>query len=97
MSVEQKSIHTNLKVKIKELISAYEKLRDENLKLSEQKANLENILQERELAYLELDKKCNQHQLAKAFVASSEDAHDAKIRVNRIVREIDQCIALLNR
>ncbi|MDX9848417.1 MAG: hypothetical protein RBT74_15655 [Tenuifilaceae bacterium] len=97
MSVEQNTIHTGLKAKIKELISAYEKLKEENLKLSEQKATLENVLQERELAFLELDRKYNQQQLAKAFVASSEDAHDAKIKVNRIVREIDQCIALLNR
>ena len=97
MSVEQNTIHTGLKAKIKELISAYEKLKAENLKLSEQKATLENVLQERELAFLELDRKYNQQQLAKAFVASSEDAHDAKIKVNRIVREIDQCIALLNR
>ncbi len=97
MSVEQNTIHTSLKAKIKELISAYEKLKEENLKLSEQKATLENVLQERELAFLELDRKYNQQQLAKAFAASSEDTHDAKIKVNRIVREIDQCIALLNR
>lgn len=97
MNVNQKSIHNNLKAKIEELISAYEKLKEENLKLSEQKATLETILNERELAYLDLDKKYNQQQLAKAFVASSEDSHDAKIKINGIVREIDQCIALLNR
>jgi hypothetical protein len=97
MTQEQKSIHIRLKAKIEELVFAYEKLKEENLKLSSQKANLENVLQERELAYLELDRKYNQQQLAKAFAASSDDSHDAKIKVNRIVREIDHCIALLNR
>ncbi|HZJ73974.1 MAG TPA: hypothetical protein VFC87_04155 [Perlabentimonas sp.] len=95
--MKQNTIHTSIKQKVQELISAYEKLRDENLKLSEQKAKLEDILQERELAYLDLDKKHNQQLLAKAFVTSSEDAHDAKNKVDTIVREIDQCIALLNR
>ena len=95
--MEQNNIHTSIKQKVQELISAYEGLKEENLKLSEQNATLENILQKRELAYLELDQKYNQQQLAKAFATSSEDAHDAKIKVNRIVREIDQCIALLNR
>jgi site-specific DNA-adenine methylase len=97
MNQEQKTIHSKLKVKVEELISAYEKLKEENLKLKEHLTNLEDILQEREIAYMDLDKKYNQQQLAKAFAASSEDAHDAKIKVNRIVREIDQCIALLNR
>jgi site-specific DNA-adenine methylase len=97
MTEEQKSIHVKLRSKIEELVSAYEKLKEENLKLATQKASLESVLYERELAFLELDKKYNQQQLAKAFVASSDDAHDAKIKVNRIVREIDQCIALLNR
>lgn len=97
MNQEQNLIHNKLKAKIEELISAYEKLKEENLKLSEQKATLETILNERELAYLDLDKKYNQQQLAKAFAASSEDTHDAKMKINGIVREIDQCIALLNR
>ena len=97
MNTEQNSIHTILKVKIEELMTAYDKLKEENQKLFEQKVMLENVLQERELAYLELDKKYNQQQLVKAFAASSGDMHDAKIKVNRIVREIDDCIALLNR
>jgi len=35
--------------------------------------------------------------LAKVIASSDESTHDAKIKVNRIVREIDKCIALLNR
>jgi hypothetical protein len=35
--------------------------------------------------------------LAKAIALTDDTSHDAKIKVNRIVREIDKCIALLNR
>ena len=35
-------------------------------------------------------------ELAKG-IASAESTHDAKIKINRIVREIDKCIALLNK
>ena len=35
--------------------------------------------------------------MAKTIAASSEDAHDAKIKINRLVREIDKCISLLDR
>ncbi len=97
MKVEQKEIHVKLKEKVEELISAHQRLHEENKILVEQKASLENLLQKKDEAFIELEKKYNQQQLAKAFVASNGEAHDAKIRVNRIVREIDQCIALLNR
>ncbi|MFO8023128.1 MAG: hypothetical protein R6U65_11720 [Perlabentimonas sp.] len=97
MKVEQKEIHVKLKEKVEELISAHQRLHEENKILFEQKASLENLLQKKDEAFIELEKKYNQQQLAKAFVASNGEAHDAKIRVNRIVREIDQCIALLNR
>ena len=35
--------------------------------------------------------------IAKALIGSEEDSHEAKQKINRIVREIDKCIALLNR
>jgi len=31
------------------------------------------------------------------LAGNSEDSHQAKLKINRIVREIDKCIALLNR
>jgi hypothetical protein len=34
--------------------------------------------------------------LAKAFT-SSDDSKDAKLQISKIVREIDKCIALLNK
>ena len=35
--------------------------------------------------------------MTKAFIDAAGSNHDAKIKVNRIVREIDKCIALLNK
>ena len=44
-----------------------------------------------------MNNKYNKLKLAKRLLASSGDSHDAKIKINRIVREIDKCVALLNR
>ena len=44
-----------------------------------------------------LEEKYNKLKISKALIASSKDVHDAKLKVNRLVREIDKCIALLNR
>ena len=98
MNKEQETIQNRLRTKIETLVSAHQQLLDENATLKEHSTGLKQQLQEKEEAYIELEQKYNQQQLAKAFVASSEEhAHDAKIRVNRIVREIDHCIALLNK
>jgi len=97
MKVEQEQIHSKLRSKIEKLISAYEMLKKENENLLAKKESLEGILKEKEQTLMELESKYNQQQLAKAVIASSGDTHDAKLKVNRIVREIDQCIALLNR
>ena len=45
----------------------------------------------------ELKLKYNNVELAKAITDASGNNHDAKIKMNRIVREIEKCIALLNK
>ena len=35
--------------------------------------------------------------IAKTVSGADNDVHETKLRVNRIVREIDNCIALLNK
>ena len=45
----------------------------------------------------DLEEKYNKLKISKALIVSSNDVHDAKLKVNRMVREIDKCIALLNR
>jgi hypothetical protein len=39
----------------------------------------------------------NNLKIAKSLDISIASSHDAKLKVNRIVREIDKCIALLNK
>lgn len=97
MNVQQESVNQQLKTKIELLLSAYDKLKDENQKLTEQNRELDNMLKSKSQNLDEFEKRFNQAQLAKAVMASSQDIHDAKEKVKRIVREIDQCIALLNK
>jgi len=44
-----------------------------------------------------IENKYESLKLAKIIAPSSTDSHDAKIKLNRIVREIDRCISLLNK
>lgn len=97
MEVEQKDILITLKDKVKKLLSLYNNLKAENTELKKQIEDYNAQLKNKEAELDFLKNKLNKLKLAKSLVASTGDSHDAKIKINRIVREIDKCIALLNR
>jgi peptidoglycan hydrolase CwlO-like protein len=97
MEVEQKDIVITLKDKIKKLLSLYNDLKAENAQLKSQKEENKTIIKNKEAELDFLQNKYNKLKLAKSLLASTGDSHDAKIKINGIVREIDKCIALLNR
>ncbi len=43
------------------------------------------------------NRKTRNYHWLKGIMADGEETQDAKIQIKRIVREIDKCIALLNR
>lgn len=98
MDSKSDEIVDSLRLRIKTMISRYEEqkkqnnaLREKNLELTERVSQLENTIEE-------LNKKYENLKIAKVLSSiPGEDVHDTKIQVNRIVREIDKCIALLNR
>jgi hypothetical protein len=97
MEVEQKDIVVTLKDKVKKLLSLYNDLKAENADLKSQAEKQKNIIKNKEAELDFLKNKYNKLKLAKSLLASTGDSHDAKIKINGIVREIDKCIALLNR
>jgi len=97
MSVQQDNVNVRIKQKIQLLVSALDKERQENELLLSHNNELNKLLSEKEQAYIELKEHHDRLKFAKSLQASNQEVHDAKIKVNRIVREIDKCIALLNR
>jgi len=87
---------TELKNKISRLISLYEKADSEKQSAINEKAKLAAIIEEKNKRIKELEKHIEQLQLANAFKESSVDKQEAKQKIGRIVREIDDCIAMLN-
>jgi hypothetical protein len=97
MNAEQQKIFDSLREKIKKIISVYESEKEENNKLISEKEELVTKLIEREEEYKSLLKKYELLKLAKSFAGGDGGAHDAKIKINRMVREIDKCIALASK
>ncbi len=94
---EQFAEITILKDKILDLISMYESQKEANNILKEENRNLIKETQLKEYEISELKQQYETLKIAKTLTSSSKDAHDAKIKINRIVREIDSCIGLLNK
>ncbi len=86
-----------LKGKIMRLMDLHELSKAEAARLQAENSALKEELHREHAFITVLKEKNKQLQLAEAFKASSVDADDAKMKIGRIVREIDKCIALLNR
>ena len=81
---------------IRTLISIYEKTKREYEEVSEQLRRSEDAaVRDREQIY-ELEKQVDSLKLRNAFLATSGD-EEAKEKVDRLIREIDKCIAMLEK
>lgn len=85
------------KQKFERFIELYQKLKQENEELREENKELQFSVKVKEGEIKDLLEKLETNELAKTFLASSDNQRDAKLKINKIVREIDNCIALLNR
>ncbi|HDJ32907.1 MAG TPA: hypothetical protein ENF21_02265 [Bacteroidetes bacterium] len=97
MEGSQVSVIQELRGKIDRLIRSFESIKDRNRELEEEVNLLSERIRDKDREIAELTEKNKQLQLSRALMAGGEDVTEAKTNINRIVREIDKCIALLNR
>ena len=97
MGIAQADTFEQLQSRIQQLIELYERQRSDNEQLGGEKSELLKQIRQEQERSIELEEKYNKLKISRALIASSDDVHDAKLKVNRMVREIDKCIALLNR
>jgi len=96
MTDEQNILINELGDKIQQLIGVCEHAKEERDELRATVEKRDAAIGELTASVHELEEKNKKLQLAEAFRVSSEDTHDAKLKIGRIVREIDKCMALLS-
>jgi len=82
--------------KIKNLLEAHHRLELRCHELEQEKEKLTIIVEQHKLTIKELEEKNSLIKVSKSL-ESINDSDDVKKRINRLVREIDTCIGLLNR
>jgi chromosome segregation ATPase len=88
---------TLLNKKLEELFEKYNNLRTKNKDLAKENDTLKRYLQERDEKVKELEIKYERIKISGALMGEGEGAVEAKQKINELVREIDRCVALLNR
>jgi hypothetical protein len=86
-----------LNTKLDELLNRYKKLCTEVDDLKSSNEQLKELLQDRELKIRELEIKYERIKLTGALLGDGENSLEAKRKLTELVREIDRCVALLNR
>ena len=83
-----------LKQRISQLVAAYEKEKAERIRLSNE---LEHARQENNTykeQIIELKRQIDNQKLAGAFLNNGDNA-DSKKKIDRLIKEIDKCISLM--
>ncbi len=83
--------------KLRNLISEYQLLRAENQLLRRRELQLQEELTATRAKLEELKKQNDHLLLANQLGGSGEDRNTAKQQLEKMVREIDQCLTLLNK
>lgn len=85
------------KAKLDKLINLHSRMKEEKQLLTEENARLTEQIRTLAVRNEELNRKIEELKFAKSLLGAEDDPHEAKLKINRIVREIDKCIALLNK
>ena len=85
-----------LEYKASKLVEAKRKTENENSKLLNELSELKKIINKQKLDINKLEENNKVLKIAKSIDTGGE-AIDAKQKINELVREVDKCIALLNK
>ena len=97
MTERETTLLREFKSKLDKLIELYLRIKRDKQLLLEEQSQLKEQIRMLSVKNEELGRKNEDLMFAKSLLGSGDDSHGAKLKLNRIVREIDNCIALLNK
>ncbi|UOB18190.1 hypothetical protein [Abyssalbus ytuae] len=82
--------------KVNQLLKIMESLKQENQQLTDELARMNDIKLSLEKEILNWEEKYHSLKLANSMLGSDKNKTEAKLKINALIREIDQCIAQLS-
>lgn len=96
MTEEESLLLGNLTKNIRLLFDEFSQNENYTKKLEEEISYLKNEIELLKKEKDELSRKNEQMRLANQLLSGTDDSKEAKQKINKLIREIDKCIALLN-
>ncbi len=97
MTEEDRLLLIDLKQNTQHLFEQYTLLEQKNKMLQDELDKLKNQIESLEQERLELGWNNKQLKIANQLLSGKDENQEAKQKINSLIREIDKCIALLNK
>lgn len=95
MTDENSKLLVDLEVRIKQVLLLCDTLKEENIRLKTEVSTRQIQLDSAIEDLTQLKKKYDSLKTARTITAASVDVETAKVKLSRLVREVDKCINLL--
>ena len=96
MTEEEKKLLNSLETQLRHLIYLHDELKRENAELKKLLENEKLKNEKVQAQYDELEVSYTNLKTATAISLNGSDVKETKLRLSKLVREVDKCIALLN-
>ena len=97
MTDEDRLLLNDLKANIQQLFNEFEQLNSEKKLLENKVVTLKNEIELLEQTKANLNRSNEQLDIANRILSGNDENRKAKQKINSLIREIDKCIALLNK
>ncbi len=97
MTEDRDKLLLNLEVRVRQVMLLCDRLKQENNRLKDEHALKDENIESLEKDLKVLKQKYNNLKMARTITAASVDVDDAKLKLSKMVREVDKCIGLLRR
>ncbi len=95
MSDEKNKLLVDLEIRIKQVMFLCDSLKEENERLKTELRTRQTLVDETTKDLEQLKTKYNALKTARTITAASVDVDTAKLKIAKLVREVDKCINLL--
>jgi len=97
MTDEEQNLLNNLKINVQQFFNEFAVIENEKILLEKNVLNLKHEIELLKKEKSEIIRKNEQLRLATHILSGVDENREAKQKINKLVREIDKCIALLNK